>query len=249
MIKVNSKTPVLIFLFVIVSIAGLIYTPGVDFYDEIMDDNIIMKLFVVVVAPLEGELISFFECLVSFSEDVSLPYIFAIMLKIPFYVVIVHMLEKYHTEMHSTEKIYTICIDLHCLEGISMYLLNISFHILGKILEATSKNDDIFKILIFLICIITAPMALFMFTYLIIGIIITIFIPCLLGVLLFYFIGNNDTAMIIGFLGGLVISRIVWFKKSDSIYNSLREVEIMGVQIFKIPNAILSLTDDFDLFI
>ena len=149
------------------------------------------------------------------------------------YVIVVHMIEKYHSEMHHTEEIYTICIDIHCIKGISMYLLNMSFHMSGKISEATSKNDNVFEILIFIAVIMALLMSFLMLFYIMIGMIITLLLPCLLGLLLSFLGGIG---MIIGFIGGIVVCCIIWAKSSDKIYSWLLDVEI-----FKIPKKILSL--------
>lgn len=41
------------------------------------------------------------------------------------YVLILHFLEKFHSELHEDESIFCICVDMTCIEYISMYLLAI----------------------------------------------------------------------------------------------------------------------------
>lgn len=247
MIKVSNKTPVLIILFIMTSIAGMLYSPWITLYDDIdieVEVEIILyvsKFIFTVISPVTKEYLDYIECMTYFDKGMSMQYIFAVLLKTLVYILVIHMIEKYHANKNISQPAYIVCINMHCLEGISMYLLNIIFYMLGKFLEILIKNDLIFKMINNILAFFTLYMLFAMLAYFYGGMIITLLFPLFLSGCFMAF--ELNVCAVICFVVTVIIGRIIWNKLSNRFFNLL-----CNLKVFTMYRDILSFFD-FDLFI
>ena len=135
-IKVSKHTPYLLIGLVIVLIAGHFYDPLQlpDMYGDALEKGTtgsvqlrfvgwLMKLLVPTLASLY-DMMAYIERCDNLTEDfwmaTSVGYLI-----VWGYILILHILEKYHISQHGQENMWVICIDMLCIENIIIYLFNI----------------------------------------------------------------------------------------------------------------------------
>lgn len=231
-IKTSEMTVVLVIGLIVVTIAKAVYSPlhlvdimekmeyptyyGVTLPSFIYDG--IIFLFMPIMAtmieflPYMGEFIS------ALNDQPSRAFAAAVLLIS--YFVILYFLEKFHSSIHEEEGMFSFCIDMICIENISMYLYSIIiYHITQLIMKL--ETDSIILMLLFFSMLFLACVAMMIYMiYMLAGVIICCGIPAICLSLLEYKV--NESLLEVIFLVLLfVFSQVVWRLVSDKLLNAI----------------------------
>lgn len=243
MIKASDKTPILLIGVLIVTIAGIFFSPwrdGWDFYINYLHSQMysikdgqpstpdffelhILPFFMYLLMPVFMEIADFMgyaSIIIDMMEnnELNVQYIFICVIRLGLYIVVNHFLEKYHGKLHDEENILTVCIDMICIENIVIYLMNIICYIISLIVKIVAISDIVLGVLILILAIPVGLMAVCMILYYIIGLLISALPPILIMDLVQRVLGNSFVVILEPILM-IVFSQIIWRFLSNHIYN------------------------------
>lgn len=135
------------------------------------------------------------------------------------YVIIVHMLQVFHSEFHKNEGLFTVCINMICLENIVMYIFSVVSYFFYKIILAWSLPEWVFIVGLFTIGLLALWIMLFYLLYFFIGSLISLTLP-----LIVISFGTNLNANLLAFifiLSMLFSSQVLWRASSEGVYKAL----------------------------
>lgn len=229
-LKVSEYTPFFLIGLVIVLIVRHFYNPlqMPDFW-EIYEKNdpvvsvTAAQVILSICAPVMMSMIDFMsymgEFMISIRSD-KFVVLFVAGLICVGYLLITFFLEKFHTHWHEEEGAFAMCIDMLCVENIVMYLFNLAFYGLSRVLAKSGIPDEIFMLLFLLIVLPTLWGILFYLSYILVGIVVSFGVPVLGVVLLTDIVGETAAAWLMLILI-IVFSQVVWRLCSGKIYNAL----------------------------
>ena len=226
-IRTNYITPILVIGFIIVVIANHFYDPFIDFvgpydpWEDFIDGeataggatviNTVLS-FAFPVIPALSEVIAYAKI---GGDLLFSPERLAAELILLLYAVIVLTIERYHAKLHEDEGIFTICVNMICIEKIVMYLFSLISVFIYQVI--TSLNLSFALLMIFsLILVLPAFCAvLIFFIYWCIAALI-ILLP---SVLIINHLPAMDIAIvnIITLLLLTFFAQVVWRSISDTV--------------------------------
>ncbi len=234
-VKTSKYTPVLLIGLVVVLIAGRFYSPwgDFDFWEFAVQNDRDMQILTK--SPLlfafVQKLITFaFPVVDSMTEFMSWFYVFALEadkfgagalllageITILGYVVVLYFIERIHAKIHEEEGVFSLCIDMLCIEHIAMYLFELVANILSDKICTLNVEDDLLMIISYVVCIIPLLAIMFHLLFLFINMTITMMIPALA---LIFLSPINDWLATIAFVAAIILFQIIWRMISDKIYD------------------------------
>lgn len=235
--KTDSSTPILLIGFAVVLVLSHFFNPLDRVFEQFDVWNntgysgvqvFLLQRFIQIFMPLLSsfaEILSYMgACLVSIlSADAgngsNASAFLATFLIFIGYVVVVHMLETIHSEWHDNEGLFTICINMLCLENIVMYVFNVIAYFFYKLIMSWRLPEWVFYVGLFTIGLFGLWIMLFYLLYFLIGFIISLSLPFILACI---GSGWNTTVLCIVLLIAMLFSsQVLWRLSSSHVYKVL----------------------------
>ena len=227
MIRTSEYTKYLVIGFIAVFILRFFYNP-LEVENVLIeeDDITLFNIFAPILVSL-SEVISYVglpDILFRQTKTPDNAYMCCMALIFIFYFFTIYIIEKIHNRIDGNDKLFTVCIDMLCIENICMYILK---------RRKINKKRVIILFAVIIICLIPLLFTLIIeFIYFFIGYIISISIPFAIDSILSNYCG--EAVENIGFILSLLIfSQIVWRLCSDHIFNFLiRKISFGRLSIY-----------------
>lgn len=229
-IKTNALTPILVLGLLVVLIANHFYNPLealLSPYDRLANvpsgvPRIVLSLVCPFIASM-NDMVKFIG--LAGSDEFSSRYL-AVGIIGFLYAVIVFVIERAHSSMHEDESSFTICVNMLCLENISMYI----FSIFAYFMYGAISNLTIPVLLYFILLFFVYAADLFVvgtaFLYVCIGLVI-IMLPALIVEKL---LPNMSPVLAdrIMTLIAIFMAQVIWRSCSDKVYKKVIHFTSLG---------------------
>ncbi len=225
-IKASELTGGLVIGLIIVTIAKIFYSPlhMTDLMEGLYNDmempsfilNGIIFFFMPIMATMAEVMSYVTELFMALGYKPSRAFA-SVFLGVSYFIVL-YLLEKVHSDIHREEGVFSICVDMICIENISMYLYSVIMYHITQLIIKIPDDNAVMLILLIPMIIFALFCLIIYFTYFLVGVIICAgpSIACIF--LLQYRISEVLLSILILVLM-VVFSQIVWRMVSDKVLN------------------------------
>lgn len=233
-VKISEYTPFLLVGLIIVVIARHFYNPLqlMDMWEFVQEgedmsmpapvvEGIINVFCPTLMSMMEFE--GYFANTIVAAETSGFAFAFVAELACLGYLVITYLLEKIHTYWHEEEGVFTMCVDMLCIENIVLYIFNLICYVISVIFQSLNLPDIFYGVLVFLFALPTFWGFLFQAAYAMSNVLISVAFPFLVFILLMKVIDQTIASLILIALM-LVCSQVIWRLCSEFIYDKLLRV-------------------------
>lgn len=238
-IKVSELTIVLVIGLIVVTIAKAFYSPlhlidimeNMEYptYNGMKIPSFVFNGIIFLFMPVMATMIEFMPYIGEFMKainDQPSRLLAAAVLLISYFAV-VYFLEKLHSGIHEEEEKFSLCVDMICIENISMYLYSIIVYHITQLIMRIEESSIILGILFIPVLLVACVVMLIYLIYILAGLMICSG-PSVICIFLLQYKINDDLLMFIVLALMVVFSQIVWRLVSDKIFNAILEKASFG---------------------
>lgn len=233
-IKTSELTIVLVIGLIVVTVAKAFYSPlhlidimeNMEYptYNGVKIPLFVFEGIMFLFMPIMATTIEFMPYILEFMNAINdqPSRLLAAEVLLISYFVIVYFLEKIHSGLHEEEEKFSLCVDMICIENISLYLYSIIIYHITQLIMQMEESSIILVLLIIPLLVVACVVMVIFFLYILVGILICSG-PSLICFSLLQYKINEELLMFIMLALMVVFSQIVWRLVSDKIFNVILE--------------------------